>query len=195
MMIKKGLFAAGLAGFIGIGVLGYNTLGITEAKQKAKVVEVHTNAIADFNDQKQVAGASHNIFIGEITKQIGNKSRGSIPETQYEVKVLKDIKGKQKNKIVLNQQGGYRENAEGQEELVLVEGDKLLQEGKLYLFATRYSEEDNWHTVIPNAGDILIDGEEKKNKLIKEFTAAYENQSVPEFFKKINENGKGKVFE
>lgn len=197
-MKKKIILTIGLVGFISLGAITYNSLdsiNAETAKEETKIVYRDANYIGNFEDQRQVAGAAQNIFIGQVIKQSGTESRNDFPETQYEVKVLKNIKGKQKGLITVNQQGGYRKNTEEQDELVLFEGDKLLQEGKLYLFATRYSEEKDWNTVIPQYGDVLIEGEEKQNKLVQEFTKAYKEQIIPKVLQKKNEKTDGLDFE
>ncbi|MET1013644.1 MAG: hypothetical protein ABWX61_03925 [Paenisporosarcina sp.] len=82
-----------------------------------------------------------------------------------------NIKGELDETVIVNQQGGYNEK-----ELILVENDQLLKEGQLYLFVTKYLEEENWHTLVQFYGDIFITNVDEKEYLIKKYKTAYENE-------------------
>jgi hypothetical protein len=125
----------------------------------------------DTSDPRKLVGFSNNVFIGKVVKQVGTKSLDGFPETQFEVEVLDNIKGDISGTKKVNQQGGYHWN-----KIVLFEGDKLLEEGQTYLFATRYLERENWHTLVPVDGDIPISNEEEKSELIEKYTKAYEEE-------------------
>ncbi|SEN29282.1 hypothetical protein [Lihuaxuella thermophila] len=146
----------------------YIVYQIIKPEQKS----VHVNLVTDLSDQRKLAGLSHHIFVGKVISQAGTKSLGSLPETQFKVQVLQNIKGNLSGTIVVNQQGGYAPGSQ----LVLVEGDPLLQPGKTYLFATRYLKQENWHTVIPNYGDILLDSPVKQQNLLTQMKQAVEEQ-------------------
>jgi hypothetical protein len=101
---------------------------------------------ANFIDDNILVGASHNIFVGKVIKQVGNKSRGFGPETQFSVEAIFNIKGSLQGAVTVNQEGGYDKNGV----LYYVEdGIPLLQSGKTYLLSTRYSTQENWYTVNP----------------------------------------------
>ncbi|WP_342578105.1 hypothetical protein [Psychrobacillus sp. FSL K6-2843] len=125
----------------------------------------------DLSDTPRLIGWADNVFIGKVIKQSGTKSLGGIPETQFEVEVTDNIKGDLEETIIVNQQGGYTK-----EELILVENDPLLKEGQLYLFVTKYLQEENWYTLVPVYGDILINNNDEKNNLIQEYKIEYENE-------------------
>lgn len=59
--------------------------------------------------------------------------------------------------------------------MILV-SDKMIEEGKTYLFATRYLDEEKWHTLIPVGGDIPINREAEKEELIKKYTEAHKKK-------------------
>ncbi|MDQ8737882.1 hypothetical protein [Paenibacillus sp. LHD-38] len=104
-------------------------------------------------------------------KQNGTKSLDGFPETQFKVEVYENVKGKFNGIVIVNQQGGYQGD-----ELVLIENDQLVNEGQSYLFVTKHLKEENWNTLVPVYGDILIDNEEAKKELIDKFTTAYKNE-------------------
>ena len=134
-----------------------------------KTIE-YSNAF-DISDTRKLVGWADNVFIGEVKIQSGTKSLDGIPETQFKVEVTDNIKGEFDGTITVNQQGGYKEN-----ELILIENDQLIQEGQSYLFVTKYLEEENWHTLVPVYGDILITNEDEKEELIMKYTTAYKNE-------------------
>ncbi len=82
-----------------------------------------------------------------------------MPETKYSVDVLENLKGNLEGVILLNQQGGVDNFGE----LNLFEDDPLLQTGRTYLFATRYSSKGGWHTLIPVYGDIPLESYHYRN--------------------------------
>ena len=125
----------------------------------------------DTSNPRKLVGFSDNVFVGKVIEQVGTKSLNDYPETQFKVEVLDNIKGDLSGTVKVNQQGGNEWN-----KIVVFEGDKLLEAGQTYLFATRYLESEKWHTLVPVNGDIPIDNKQEKAKLIKKYTNAYENQ-------------------
>jgi len=186
--MKKWLIAGVLgSAVVFTGVMGFNAM---DGDKKVEVRNGHLNYIDDFSDKRKLVGASDNVFVGKVVAQKGNKSLDSGPETQYVVKVTKNIKGKLTGEITVNQQGGYVKEG-NKDVLILFNNDPLLEVGEKYLFATRYLESENWHTVINKFGDVKIKDDEHFNKLVKEFTEAYKEEIVPEAVKN-KENYKNK---
>ncbi len=117
---------------------------------------------ADFSDNRILMGASHNVFVGKVIRQTGEKERGIGPETQYQVVVIENIKGNLEGTVTVDQEGGYRDNI-----LYVMDGDigttgkdanaYLLQPGSTYLLATRYNPEEDWHTLnsYPTAKELI----------------------------------------
>ena len=114
---------------------------------------------ADISNDQILLGASHNVFVGKVVTQSGNKETEIGPRTQNQVQVIDNIKGELRGVVTLDMLGGYGKDGK----LILVEdessssGNSLLQVGSTYLFATRYNQEENWYTLIahPNARKIL----------------------------------------
>lgn len=159
-----------IAASLALGIFGPNYF-TNNPPENPTIQTMEMNTVIDIYNPREVVGFSNNVFVGKVIKQVGSKSLSSYPETQFEVEVFDTIKGELEGTIKVNQQGGY----EG-DNLFLMEDDKLLVEGETYLFATRYLKEENWHTVIPVGGDILINNEEERKKLIEKYTNAYENE-------------------
>ncbi len=120
--------------------------------------------IVDFRDDKLLMGATHNVFVGKVLKQVGTKDRGAGPETQFSVDVVSNLKGNLTGTVTVNQFGGYKDGI-----LYVMDsdisvpvstqgrGDRLLEPGKTYLFASRYSDVENWYTIVshPNARKLI----------------------------------------
>lgn len=161
---KLGIFI-----FIGLAVLNimlYQYLGKEEQHQ-----HVFADMVTNTSDQKKLAGISHNIFVGKVIEQKGNKKLSEVPETQYTVEVINNLKGQLNGTITVNQQGGYNDK----NELVLIEGDKLLEPNQTYLFSTRYLASENWHTAIPVYGKVLLDSPKAITTQVSEMRNAIQN--------------------
>lgn len=125
----------------------------------------------NLTDSHELVQMGDYVFIGEVIKKTGEKKFDPrYPQTQFNVKVKHNIKGKASNTVTVNQQGGYQDG-----KLVLSNNDQLLQEGKTYLFITSYMTNFKWHNIVfPVLGEILIRNEDEKKKLIEEYTKAIE---------------------
>ncbi len=173
-----------LAGLLGTGFWIMQTNGYNSGSEN---IFVQADSI-DVTDDRILVGATHNVFIGKVIAQTGNKSNtppaeagdtpGFSPQTQFSVGVLENIKGNLNGTITVSQYGGYEEE-DSVNRLVLIEGDKLLKPGKTYLFATRFNDVDGWHTIfVPNYGDLPItDNKDYQNK-IERFKKAL-TQEIP----------------
>jgi hypothetical protein len=135
-------------------------------KSSSKTVVLHPSYVSDFSDDSALVGFAQNVFIGEIVSEKGNKKLSEYPETQFNVKVIENIKGNLSGTVIVNQEGGYLDKT-----LYVVENDTMLKQGKKYLFATRYNKAENFHTVIPVNGKVNIDSNEK----IKDFSDRFKN--------------------
>lgn len=132
-----------------------------------KIVVMKPSYVEDFSNDKALAGFAQNVFIGEVVSEKSIKKSGDIPETQFDVKVIENIDGNLSGNVVVNQEGGYLDN-----KLYLMENDKMLEEGKKYLFATRYNESENFYTLIPIYGKQVIDNDKKIKDFSDRFTKA-----------------------
>jgi hypothetical protein len=98
----------------------------------------------NFADNEKLVGASHNVFVGKVIKQVGDKELARVPATQFSVHVILNIKGNLQGTAVVEQEIGYRNGILYTTE----DGGTLLQPGATYLFAARYNSSDNWYTLI-----------------------------------------------
>jgi hypothetical protein len=143
---------------------------------------------ADFANDEILMGASHDVFVGEVVSQVGDKERGIGPETQFAVEVVLDIKGNLRGTVTVDQQGGYDNGV-----LYYIEdGASLLEPGVTYLLATRYNSQENWYTLNPSVSgsQFIIDDSSlsvdqlramAENDLrVKQLEAAYPNEILPE---------------
>jgi hypothetical protein len=158
----------------------------------ASIVNDHAVASIDLQypagleDDRILVGAAHNVFIGKVINQVGNKEVQIGPRTQFAVDVIVNIKGKLQGTVVVDQLGGYK----GGVLYAVEDGAPLLQPGATYLLATRYNDTSNWYTLISHSnGSKLLsqDGSltdaqltsisEKDEKTIR-FQQAYANEIV-----------------
>lgn len=142
---------------------------------------------ADPADDHTLLGASHNVFIGKVLAQTGNKETEIGPRTQYQVQVIDNIKGNLNDVVTVDMLGGYDKEGKSVfvEEGSVAGEDPLFQPGTTYLFATRYNAQENWYTVIahPNARTILskdnslpiqaLGALAERDEKVKKFEAAY----------------------
>ena len=171
-----------ISGFVILSALG---LGLyLNSSQSFKNVEIHSQFVADLSDDRIMMGASHNVFVGKVTQEIGTTDIDIGPETQFKVEILDNMKGDLAGEVTVNQQAGY--NAEGV--LYNPHGVALIATGNTYLFNTRYNPEQDWYTVSahPNglkliSEDASLQASELKNlaeqdKKVKKFREAYKNE-------------------
>lgn len=189
--IKIGIIFVVLAGLIGTGFL---------LVQTSKISYAQMDFIVDVTDDRALVGAVDNVFIGKVIAQTGNKSNtvpagkasGFSPQTQFEVEVQENIKGNINGTITVSQYGGYEEKS-GVNQLVLIEGDKLLEPGKTYLFAAGANDIDKWYTLVPAYGDLPIKDQIDYQNKRERFKKAFAQEISPEEWRqKTIEEGKQK---
>ncbi|WP_404459030.1 hypothetical protein [Oceanobacillus kapialis] len=128
---------------------------------------IEMDYIIDILNPEAVVDFADNVFIGTVEVQV-DTIQNDYPETQFEVKVLENIKGNLDESEVINQLGGYEGN-----DLLLIEGDELLETNKTYLFATIDSEENNKRTIIPIGGSISVENEKHMSEIKEKYTKLY----------------------
>ena len=153
-----GLVTVGISAIMAAVLMwGFYFGGFAPAREDAIV---HPAWVIDRSDDRQLAGAAHNIFFGQVVEQVGREEYQGTPETQFSVEVLEVLKGDVSGTITVNQEGGtYADGATYQ-----VAGDNFLEAGTSYFFATRESSSKGWHTVVPEFGDVNLDVEASGNK-------------------------------
>lgn len=152
-------------------------------------LSVKTNNIAsplwitDVADPHKLVGISNNVFVGEVVAEKGTYIHElGIPETEFQVRVLENIKGKLPEMVTLNQVGGYDSRSNS---LILVENDALLQLGAKYLFATAVDTKNKTHRIISKFGDIPVVTEKDQLQIVSKFKEAYHNE-IPFMFQGKN---------
>jgi hypothetical protein len=153
---------------------------------KEELTVTYTDALwaADFKDNRVLMGAADNVFVAKVMKEVKTIDNQGNVETQFEVEVTDNIKGKFPQKTIVSQYGGITE-INNQKTMVLFEGDSLLEVGKTYLLASRSGDgETNLPPlIISPAGKIEVTTE-NKGELVKKFTKAYNEEIVLDEFKK-----------
>lgn len=130
---------------------------------------VTTSAVTDVSDPRRLAGVTHNVFVGRVIAEIGVRDRSGMPETEFSVEVIEDIKGTLASPATVNQQGG---SVPGALAPVVVDGDAALVVGREYLFATRVGGGGAWHTLVPVYGDVPIDGPDERERIVAVYRQA-----------------------
>ncbi|MFT9596959.1 hypothetical protein [Mesobacillus sp.] len=169
---KKWLaFAApSLAAIIALGIAGPGLLP-NQPPENPVIQTVQTSHAFDVTDPQRLVGWADNVFVGKVVNMSGTSDEYGMLETQFKVEVAENIKGELQGEVTVNQQGGY----EGKN-LILVENDQLLKEGESYLFISRMNGEQNWHTVVPVYGNIMIESEAHKEEMLNKYKKAYQEE-------------------
>jgi len=166
----------------------------TLTRPQSKIFEVrssHAQLAADYGNNRILMGAAHNVFVGKVIKRLGMQES----KTHYEVEVIDNIKGSLEGMVNLVQDGGLKDGILYimNEDLLYPGGtndysDYLFQEGRTYLFATRYEPSKDYYNVAPHPnGRKTISTNSKLSKLqlkelsendnkFKELEEAYKNE-------------------
>lgn len=183
-MKKRVLYTVSI---LSIFIIGFTTYFYSnnENDQKVNVQEVHGDFVMDVTNKNEVVGNSENVFLGKVIKQVGTESPNGeyVPRTQFGVQVLKNIKGELKGNEIINQSAGYVDDENGDKTLVKFENQELLEPGKVYLFATMYSEQNNWHNPVPGYGEVLVK-DAAKQQVISEYMTAFKQQVISDIMQR-----------
>ena len=139
----------------------------------------------DAMDPRELVGFATDVFVGQVAEEAGSEGAPlsgpdwrALPQTQFSVEVLKNVKGDVEGTVTVSQTGGYDEE-EGRE--VRVEGDSLLEPGKKYLFVTSYNPEEGWYAVVAQPfGTVPVEGEARRMEVEERFEQAEEEQIPPD---------------
>lgn len=153
---------------------------------------IETLRAFDSSDERKLVGFADNVFVGRIEDKVGNEPmKGvvredadspegpppSIPETQFSVEVLDNVKGSLQGRVTVSQSGG---DVPSRDAPVTIEHDPILRPGQTVLFATRFDEDEGHHQVVaPVYGDVRIGGAEERARVVERFEAAREDQVDP----------------
>ena len=137
----------------------------------------------DQTDIRKVVGVSSHIFVGRVVAVVGNEGvptsgpgNNSIPQTQFSVEVLENIKGELTGTVTVNQMGGVNDVGI----IVKLEGDTLLEVGRTYLLATWYNSDSGWYSIVAEGyGNVQVENAQKWSREVERFQSAIEHQILP----------------
>jgi hypothetical protein len=142
--------------------------GGDSAEAPPTISRMQAVAVADFSDDRRLAGFAEDVFVGRVTGEGRTDDTQAVIQTDFPVQVLDSIKGSARGSVVVAQQGGY---LPASNELRLMEDDELLHAGGTYLFATRTDAEGR-HLLVPAFGDLLVRNAAHRDELRQRFTEA-----------------------
>ncbi len=103
----------------------------------------------DATDLRALAGWADAIFVGTVLQESGTKSLlSSVPETQFQVEVIKSLKGTASGTLTVSQVGGRG---------CLVNTGDLVSVGTTYLFSTGYMAAEDWYSIAGRAEELAPD--------------------------------------
>ena len=137
-------------------------------EQPPKISRMQVVAVADFSDDRRLAGFAQDLFVGRVFGEGRTDDTEPVIQTDFPVEVLDSVKGPARGSVVVAQQGGY---LPASNELRLMENDQLLEPGRTYLFATR-TDAAGRHLLVPEFGDLLVRNAAHRDELRQRFTEA-----------------------
>lgn len=149
--------------------------------------EMHATYSFEANDKRKLVGASENVFVGRVIEKVGSEpipalkpipgEDNSSPATQFEVQVIRPIKGELNGTVTVNQHGGRDEGGQ----LMLLEEDPLFEPGKVYLISSNTDQRRNRQQVVAQPyGKVKTNDARHKAKIVGKFEAAKQEQIVPD---------------
>lgn len=160
-MIRSSRYLAVVLAAVSVAAVSL-TAGISMSSQSAvnndrpafRVERMDASWSFNRDDRRALAGAVDLLVVGKVRQQTGTAQPSLTPETQYEVEVLHSFKGSTRGSTVtINQEGGY--DAE-RNSLLLMDGDSMLETGRVYVLAGRYSDQYGWYTTIAEVGTVDV---------------------------------------
>lgn len=138
------------------------------------VQTVHPHYVFDVQDDQRLVGFADNVFFGRATEKVDQTNLGGseVPTTQFRVSVSEVVKGAVGDEVTVLQGGGYSAETD---ELLLVDGDPLLQAGQTYLFVTT-NQPNGSQLMVPKYGDLAVPNATARNALRERFEAAARHQ-------------------
>ncbi len=152
----------------------------------------------DITDERALVGSADNVFVGRVLKaqdrvSSSNTPIAPVPQSQFAVEVLDTVKGNLSGTVTVNQGGGYVEYSADRDypedgvskgdrirELILVDGDPLLEPGKEYMFLTAYDRKNDWQELVASrVGDIELEDQAQREAVVETYEAAKQDQFDP----------------
>lgn len=114
---------------------------------------VEARFIEGMDKDEIFVGIVHNIFVARVISKVGQTNLENLPiTTEFRVEIIDNIKGNLTGEQVISQEGGYDNGI-----LTLVEGQKLLKPGSVYILAARTDGQGHYVISSHNKGVTLID--------------------------------------
>ena len=154
----------------------------------------------DVSDDRLLVGFADDVFVGRVLGKVGEEGRPTsdpdhtIAQTQFAVEVIEGVKGNPAGTATVNQLGGHQEYAADRDypefgvrkgdrvrELVLFDGDPLLEPGREYLLVTKRNPREGRHEIAAAGfGDVpLGDNREGRARVLRRFRRAAQDQIDP----------------
>lgn len=138
----------------------------------------------DFSNDQILVGTSEFVFLGQVVERVGTKGIPTsdpeieIPLTQFSVRVLEQIKGKLPTDVVVVSQSSGVDKSSG--DLILVDGDPLLNPGETVLFSVNLEPELGWYQIAAGPfGAVRAEDAREGDALVARFQEAEQKQFVP----------------
>jgi len=138
--------------------------------------------MTDLSNPQKRMGASHNVFVAKIVKEVSRIPLDNHPQIQFEAQIIYNIKGNLKGRVIVEQQIG--ENNDPDTFSTLGE----MKPSSTYLLITRYYAEKNRYTISAYSGGITPISDDqnltdeqlknlvKENERVKKLEDAYKNE-------------------
>lgn len=152
----------------------------------------------DISDERALVGSADNVFVGRVLRaedkvSSSDTSIAPVPQSQFDVEVIENVKGDLSGTVTVNQAGGYVEYSADRDypedgvekgdrvrELILVDGDPLLEPEQEYMFLTAYDQKNSWHELVASrVGDIELDDQAKREAVVETYKKAKREQYDP----------------
>ncbi|OAN10093.1 MULTISPECIES: hypothetical protein [Exiguobacterium] len=192
MKAKKITAIVGLAGILGLGTFylvdqnesasGKQVSSIQKADLKK--VTMTGDFAMDVTKTTSVVGNSENVFIAKVEKEISHDE--TLPSTQFQVTIVKNVKGELSEEQVVNQNAGIFDD-NGEKVLLTYEDQEMLVPGKTYLFATIHDEKTDWHNPVPAYGEVLLEDGADIQTVADTYETAFENQTISPIMERHDE--------
>jgi len=123
----------------------------------------------DLSKPEDLVGWSDHVFIGRVVSEGSPLDPDPMPQTLFRVEVLDSLKGSLPHEVFIDQQVGTDVETG---ELVGRQGDTLLSDGVLYLFATRTHANGSWETPAALFGNLRLNTQSEIDAVKEVFSTA-----------------------
>ncbi len=162
---------------------------------------IYASEVGWATDERFVVGAADDVFVGRVIRtedKVTSTTTSSppVPESQFSVEVVENVKGDLDGTVTVNQSGGIVEysadrnypeediqKGERVRQLSLVNGIPLFEPGQKYLFVTTYDDKNDWHELVTSSlAKLEVEDREQRDMLVSNFEDAKQEQVDPEDF-------------